>query len=172
MRARPRTSSSELIRLDLPTFERPRKAISGNGSGGQSDSWNALFKNSVVVAFILVGHRQNDQNWPRINADTRGLGGVPCSHCVVLIRVYLRSSAAVSVSGIACTIHYDSPIRRIRSINRGSSRRLFHFGSTFRKTIFGSRCSIPRSSQVKRLLPLAQPVVEHRDVIRRNETLL
>jgi len=36
VRAKPRTHSRELIKLDLPTFDRPRKAISGRASPGQS----------------------------------------------------------------------------------------------------------------------------------------
>src|SRR5688572_19748093 len=54
VRARPRTESRELIRLDLPTLERPRKAISGLGSRGQSASWKALFRNSALVTFIRL----------------------------------------------------------------------------------------------------------------------
>jgi len=38
VRARPWTESKELIKLDLPTFERPRNAISGFESRGQSSS--------------------------------------------------------------------------------------------------------------------------------------
>src|ERR1700752_1592026 len=52
VRARPRTESRELIRLDLPTFERPRKPISGLESRGQSASWKALLRNSALVTFI------------------------------------------------------------------------------------------------------------------------
>src|SRR6202008_4159411 len=52
VRARPRTPSKELIRLDLPKFERPRKAISGFRSRGQSASLNALFRNSADMTFI------------------------------------------------------------------------------------------------------------------------
>src|ERR1044072_4796531 len=48
VRASPRTESRELIKLDLPTFERPRKAISGLGSRGQSASLKALFRNSAL----------------------------------------------------------------------------------------------------------------------------
>ena len=66
MRANPCTFSSELIRLDLPTFDRPRKAISGSGSRGQSASAKALLMNSALVVFITtgfrhVGIRQTDQ---------------------------------------------------------------------------------------------------------------
>jgi hypothetical protein len=53
VRASPRTASKELIRLDLPTFERPRKAISGFESRGQSASAKALLRNSAVTTFIL-----------------------------------------------------------------------------------------------------------------------
>src|ERR1044072_3618521 len=60
VRARPRTWSRELMRLDLPTLERPRKAISGFGSRGQSSSLNALLRNSAFSE-------------PRIFADKRGL---------------------------------------------------------------------------------------------------
>ncbi len=41
---------------------------------------------------------------------------------------------------------YSKFILFIKSIKRGSSRRLFHLGSTFRKTILGSRSANPRSS--------------------------
>src|ERR1044071_5475531 len=60
VRARPRTESRELIKLDLPTLERPRKAISGFESRGQSSSLNALLRNSALSE-------------PRIFADKRGL---------------------------------------------------------------------------------------------------
>src|SRR6185295_18364224 len=52
VRARPRTLSRQLMRLDLPTLERPRKAISGFKSRGQSSSLNALLRNSAVTTFI------------------------------------------------------------------------------------------------------------------------
>src|SRR6185503_13659062 len=48
VRARPCTRSRELMRLDLPTFERPRKAISNLESRGQSSSLNALLRNSAL----------------------------------------------------------------------------------------------------------------------------
>src|SRR2546425_11092066 len=54
VRARPRTPSRELIKLDFPTFERPRKAISGLQSPGQSVSSNALLMNSALVTFIVL----------------------------------------------------------------------------------------------------------------------
>jgi hypothetical protein len=40
------------MRLDLPTFERPRNAISGFESRGQSSSLNALLRNSALTIFI------------------------------------------------------------------------------------------------------------------------
>src|SRR4051812_4033618 len=43
------------MRLDLPTFERPRKEISGIPSRGQSCSAKALLRNSVVIIFIGPG---------------------------------------------------------------------------------------------------------------------
>jgi len=46
--------SRELIKLDLPTFDLPRNAISGCESEGQSFSLKALFKNSALVTFIYV----------------------------------------------------------------------------------------------------------------------
>src|SRR5581483_2844092 len=52
VRARPRTLSRELIKLDLPTFERPRKAISLRLSCGQSAGLKALLMNSALVIFI------------------------------------------------------------------------------------------------------------------------
>jgi len=44
-----------LIKLDLPTFDLPRNAISGGESEGQSFSLKALFKNSALVTFITMG---------------------------------------------------------------------------------------------------------------------
>src|SRR5690348_16666131 len=62
VRAKPRTASSELIRLDLPTFERPRKAISGLESRGQSASLKALFRNSALKGpRIFTDKRRSDQ---------------------------------------------------------------------------------------------------------------
>src|SRR5258705_8692301 len=52
VRARPCTANKELIRLDLPTFDRPRNAISGLASNGQSSSLKALLTNSALVTFI------------------------------------------------------------------------------------------------------------------------
>lgn len=52
VRASPRTWSKELMRLDLPTLERPRKAISGFASRGQSSSLKALLRNSALTTFI------------------------------------------------------------------------------------------------------------------------
>src|SRR6185503_6180722 len=54
VRARPRTASRELIKLDLPTFERPKKAISGFASRGQSASLKALLRNSAVTTFMIL----------------------------------------------------------------------------------------------------------------------
>src|SRR5258705_5062382 len=63
VRARPRTESRELIKLDFPTFERPMNAISGNCSTGQSAAWKLLFRNSALVIFILL---------PKLGAQTSG----------------------------------------------------------------------------------------------------
>src|SRR5207249_6721849 len=54
VRARPRTLNKELIRLDLPTFDRPRKAISGLFSRGQSASLKPLFTNSALLILIYL----------------------------------------------------------------------------------------------------------------------
>src|SRR6476646_11618131 len=63
VRANPRTPSRELIKLDLPTFDLPRYAISGFESEGQSFSSKALFKNSALVTFMSIrqglGARRN-----------------------------------------------------------------------------------------------------------------
>src|SRR6185503_7861228 len=65
VRARPCTRSRELMRLDLPTFERPRKAISGFESRGQSSSLNALLRNSAVTTFIdKLATDLTDDPWP------------------------------------------------------------------------------------------------------------
>ena len=40
------------IKLDLPTLERPTKAISGNADSGYSEGFVALVKNSAAVIFI------------------------------------------------------------------------------------------------------------------------
>ena len=52
VRANPRTMSRELIRLDLPTFDLPKKAISGFESEGQSLSLKALLRKSALVTLI------------------------------------------------------------------------------------------------------------------------
>lgn len=61
MRAKPLTPSSEFIKLDFPTLERPMKAISGLASVGQSLSWKALFRNSALVTFILQPAKDSPQ---------------------------------------------------------------------------------------------------------------
>ena len=66
VRARPRTESRELIKLDLPTLERPKKAISGLESRGQSSSLKALLRNSVLTTFIK-----------RLAADFHGKSAAP-----------------------------------------------------------------------------------------------
>src|SRR4029434_11204544 len=53
VRARPRTESRELIKLDFPTFERPMNAISGNSPIGQSAAWKLLCRNSALIIFML-----------------------------------------------------------------------------------------------------------------------
>src|SRR5256885_15339180 len=53
VRARPRTPSNELIKLDLPTFDLPRNAISGMLSCGQSGSLSALLRNLALVIFMV-----------------------------------------------------------------------------------------------------------------------
>src|SRR5215510_5634787 len=57
VRARPRTDSRELIKLDLPTLERPKNAISGLASRGQSASLKALLRNSALRTFIRSSRR-------------------------------------------------------------------------------------------------------------------
>jgi hypothetical protein len=52
VRANPRTANTELIKLDLPTFDRPRNATSGCESFGQSSSVKALLMNSAFVTFM------------------------------------------------------------------------------------------------------------------------
>src|SRR5689334_7183108 len=54
VRANPLTRRRELIKLDLPTFDLPMKAISGFESEGQSFSVKALFKNSACVTFMSI----------------------------------------------------------------------------------------------------------------------
>src|ERR1041384_7528653 len=51
VRASPLRCSREFISDDFPTFERPRKAISGRRSAGQSCFLKALFTNSAEVIF-------------------------------------------------------------------------------------------------------------------------
>src|SRR5258705_764811 len=63
VRARPRTESRELIKLDFPTFERPMKAISGNSPIGQSDAWKLLFRNSALGIFILQPDARTRSGW-------------------------------------------------------------------------------------------------------------
>src|SRR6185295_9831099 len=72
VRARPCTLSRELMRLDLPTFERPRKAISGFESRGQSSSLNALLRNSALKG-------------PRLSVSLRGpifFNLITCGGCL------------------------------------------------------------------------------------------
>ena len=57
MRARPRTESRELIKLDLPTLERPKNATSGFESRGQSASLKALLRNSALATFMRFSLR-------------------------------------------------------------------------------------------------------------------
>ena len=44
-----------LIRLDLPTFERPAKAISGSSAGGYWEGFVALVTNSADLIIMFVG---------------------------------------------------------------------------------------------------------------------
>src|SRR6185436_6279288 len=76
VRARPRTESRELIKLDFPTFERPMNAISGNSPIGQSAAWKLLFRNSALVIFILqrdARTRSGCQPNNAFNNDANGL---------------------------------------------------------------------------------------------------
>jgi hypothetical protein len=45
--------TNELMRLDLPTLERPRKATSGNSAGGKCSGENAESRN-LVKTFLYV----------------------------------------------------------------------------------------------------------------------
>src|SRR6185503_16831752 len=63
VRARPRTESRELIKLDFPTFERPMNAISGNSPIGQSAAWKLLFRNSALVIFMLQRDTRTRSGW-------------------------------------------------------------------------------------------------------------
>src|ERR1051325_3977108 len=85
VRASPRTWSRELMRLDLPTLERPRNAISGFASRGQSSSLNALLRNSPR---IFADERRSNL---RLSAKIRGEFSQINAD---LICVHLRSSAA------------------------------------------------------------------------------
>src|SRR4029079_11972223 len=49
-----RCRTSALIRLDLPTFERPTNAISGSRSAGKSAATAALL---TKAAAVFTGHR-------------------------------------------------------------------------------------------------------------------
>src|SRR5438270_2746239 len=49
--------SRELIRLDLPTFERPRKANSGGPSGGKNLGSAAEVRNLAMTGFIFLVER-------------------------------------------------------------------------------------------------------------------
>ena len=66
VRAKPLRCSKELISEDFPTFERPKKAISGNPSVVQCSSAKALLINSVEVIFIF-----QRQYWIRNNSTPR-----------------------------------------------------------------------------------------------------
>src|SRR5215831_9429603 len=54
VRANPFVASNELITLDLPTFDRPMKAISGWLFFGHSFSLKALLRNSALVTFMRI----------------------------------------------------------------------------------------------------------------------
>src|ERR1051326_4394805 len=56
---------SELIRLDLPTFERPRKANSGGPAAGKCRASAAEVRN------LAIGFKDQFNNSPRISADAR-----------------------------------------------------------------------------------------------------
>jgi hypothetical protein len=45
--------TSVLIKDDLPTLERPTKAISGSVAGGYCGGQTALFINSALIIFII-----------------------------------------------------------------------------------------------------------------------
>src|SRR5476651_2444896 len=49
-RARPERPTRPLIRLDLPTLERPAKAISGRSGGGSCSIWAAPIRNTASRA--------------------------------------------------------------------------------------------------------------------------
>ena len=53
VRANPFLCKSEFIKLDFPTFERPKKAISGKPPVVQCSRLNALFTNSAFIIFIF-----------------------------------------------------------------------------------------------------------------------
>src|SRR5579884_2447475 len=50
--------SSELIRLDLPTFERPRKANSGGPSAGKN-FWSAAEVRNLAMTGFIRGNQCN-----------------------------------------------------------------------------------------------------------------
>ncbi|HYP53009.1 MAG TPA: hypothetical protein VEQ42_05685 [Pyrinomonadaceae bacterium] len=58
VRAKPLTPSKEFIKLDFPTFDRPRNATSGSPPAGQWVSSNALLTNSVLVIFMKDSERR------------------------------------------------------------------------------------------------------------------
>src|ERR1044072_1217488 len=87
VRASPRTESRELIRLDLTTFERQRKAISRLESRGQSASAEALLRNSALKR-------------PRTFTDERGLD--PCTSVIIrgLLSFKLVAGSGCGLRGV------------------------------------------------------------------------
>lgn len=51
------------MRLDFPTFERPRKAISGKPSVVQCDLLKALLTNSADVIFMVIIFIENERKF-------------------------------------------------------------------------------------------------------------
>src|SRR6185436_18066867 len=85
VRASPRTPKRELIRLDLPTLERPRKAISGVASCSQSLSFSALLRNSALVIFIGQRAPPSSRSKMRLRLAATGSGrGLLRAHCLNL----------------------------------------------------------------------------------------
>jgi hypothetical protein len=55
VRANPREFVSAFSKLDLPMFERPQNAISGNLSWGKSSGRFALLTNRAELIFTTIG---------------------------------------------------------------------------------------------------------------------
>src|SRR5262245_26883200 len=90
VRARPRRPASALMALDLPTLERPAKAISGGPSGGRSAGRAAARRNCACAkAWLAVPKGGNSNKIPPFVRGTQRM-----------IRAVAPSAALLAAAGI------------------------------------------------------------------------